>query len=99
MKSITTAYHGPTNYRGSRIKATDGDNAVYVSYRSELNGDENHREAALALAKKLKWGGVMVQGETKDGYVFVFLPRQLEVTALAIRSENPEILDLEGEVK
>ena len=52
--TIETAYHGPTDTRGSRISATckrDSDRIYrkYVSYQHELNSPENH----LAAAKEL----------------------------------------------
>ena len=52
--TIETAYHGPTNYKGSRISATckrDSDNTYrkFVSYDHALNAAENHHAAALAL--------------------------------------------------
>lgn len=72
MKSIETTYFGPTNIRGSRIGATDGDNRIYMGYRSELSSEENHRHAAIELRKKLKWDGLMHGGHTKRGMVWVF---------------------------
>lgn len=74
MKAITTTYHGPTNTRGARVIADDGDgNRVTVPYDSARNRDANHRHAAAALCHKLQWIGTLVQGETKEGPVFVFL--------------------------
>jgi hypothetical protein len=72
-QSIETKYLGPTNYKGSRIKATAaGGMSITVGYRSELNVDENHQAAAVALCEKLGWGGLMQGGSTRSGYVFVF---------------------------
>ncbi len=31
MKTITTKYHGPTNFAGSRVSATDGENRIILS--------------------------------------------------------------------
>ena len=54
MKAITTKYIGPTNYRGSRIKASDEDgNAITISYPHELSGEEVYRKAAVALCTKI----------------------------------------------
>ena len=72
MKSIETRYIGPTNHRGARIKATDGDNSIITSYPYELSGEAVHAQAALALARKLNWKGTLIGGGTKKGYVFVF---------------------------
>jgi hypothetical protein len=73
MKSIETTYHGPTNTRGSRISATDGDNRVSVSYDSALSSEENHQKAAMELRTKLEWTGRMIGGHTKAGMVWVFV--------------------------
>lgn len=49
MQSIQTKYLPPTNYRGSRIKATCERGSITIPYPHELSGDEVHREAARAL--------------------------------------------------
>lgn len=73
--SIQTKYCGPTNCRGARIIATVGNGKTKISipYDHELNSDKNHAEAAKALCEKLNWAGKLVQGATKNGYVFVFV--------------------------
>ena len=51
---ILTKYLGPTNTRGSRVKATSGGGmSVVIAWDDELNIDENHAAAAAALAAKL----------------------------------------------
>jgi hypothetical protein len=73
MKAIQTKYIGPTNFRGSRIKASDGDkNSITISYPHELSGEDVHRKAAEALRDKMGWTGNLVGGGLKNGYVFVF---------------------------
>lgn len=87
MKAISTRYHGPTNTRGSRITADDGDgNRITVSYNDALNQQDAHASAACALCRKMGWEtlsyspesrkegitGELIAGATKDGYVFVF---------------------------
>lgn len=73
MKAITTRYLGPTDCRGSRIIATDGDgNRATVPYPHHLSGMAVHREAAIALVRKMGWAPVMLSGGgTKDGYAFI----------------------------
>lgn len=62
-KAITTKYLGPTDFKGSRISATDGDgNRVSVPYEYALNSDGNHIAAATALCEKMKWKGTLVHG-------------------------------------
>jgi hypothetical protein len=73
MKAIVTKYHGPTNFKGSRISASDSDgNRVSISYPHELSGEAVHRKAAEALCQKMGWTGELIAGGLKSGYVFVF---------------------------
>lgn len=74
MKAITTKFAGPTDRRGSRIIASDGDgNRLTMSYHHEWNGDENHHRAALAPQNKLGWSGKLISGQQKPGvHVHVF---------------------------
>lgn len=73
MKAIKTTYLGPTNYRGARIKASDTDgNSLTISYPYELSGADCHAVAAVALAKKMGWAGILNAGALRDCYVFVF---------------------------
>ena len=51
---ILTKYLGPTNTRGSRVKATSGSGrTIVIAWDDELSIDENHAAAATALAAKL----------------------------------------------
>lgn len=73
MKAIFTKYHGPTNFKGARISASDSDgNRVSLSYPYELSAEACHRKAAEALCTKMNWTGNMTAGGTKNGYVFTF---------------------------
>lgn len=83
MVAIETHYLGPTNYRGSRIVATidghltadDKPARVTIPYPHELNPDEAHLSAALALADRCTWAGTveLLGGATKSGYTFVLV--------------------------
>jgi hypothetical protein len=74
MKAIVTKYHGPTNFKGARITASDEDgNRISISYPYELSGEAVHRKAAEALKEKMNWSGKLVSGSLKTGYVFVFV--------------------------
>jgi hypothetical protein len=55
-QTILTRYLGPTNHRGSRIKATCWRASVTVPYDYALGGDGSHRAAAEALCFKLAEG-------------------------------------------
>lgn len=73
MKAITTKYHGPTNTRGSRYSASDCDgNKVVLTTDFTLGAEENHDKAAIALLNKMRWGGNLMRGSLKSGYVYVF---------------------------
>jgi hypothetical protein len=85
MQSITTKYLGPTNSRGSRIKASCSRGSITVPYEHGIDTNLAHRRAFYALLLKFKtedeteygkgsssWsGGRWVQGDTDTGYVFV----------------------------
>lgn len=71
-QAIITKYLGPTNNRGSRIKATCAAKSVTVGYKSELSSSENHRQAAQKLADSLNWGNYSLGGSLPDGrYCFI----------------------------
>ena len=78
MKAIITTYHGPTNTKGSRISADDGDgNRVTISVNGSLNFDLNHAEAVKALCKKMNWSGKLQAGATRQGMAWTWIdPRQ-----------------------
>jgi len=73
MKAIRTKYLGPTNTRGARILATDDDgNRTTIPYPYQLSGELVHRQAALALCRKLGWAGELTAGGLGNGYVYVW---------------------------
>jgi hypothetical protein len=55
MQAIVTKYMGPTDQRGTRIKATAAAGSVVMGYKYNLNIEENHAKAAKMLADKFKW--------------------------------------------
>lgn len=75
MKAITVKYVGPTDRRGSRVIATDGDHRVVMSY----DGQASKRAAAVKLCKT-KWRtnpgtcDQLIGGGHKRIDVFVPLP-------------------------
>jgi hypothetical protein len=84
MKAITTKYVGPTNTRGARIIASDGDgNRVTVAYDYNMHNDKAHSAAARALCEKMGWHGVLIAGGTTTGYVYVWLPESVPFSAVA----------------
>ena len=73
-QAILTKYLGPTESRGSRIKATCASGSITVGYPYGLSGQAVHRFAADALCQKLGWNSSnLVGGSTSTGYAFVFV--------------------------
>lgn len=56
-QAITTRYHGPTNYRGSRITAFANAGRLTISYDPACSANDNHRAAMLAFCCKFQWEG------------------------------------------
>jgi len=52
MQSIQTKYLPATDSRGCRIKAKCERGSVVIPYPHELNGDETHRVAVVALVNR-----------------------------------------------
>lgn len=72
-QAITTKYLSPTNTLCSRVVATGADRQrVVVVWDYGLSTYENHKQAALALCRKMKWSGTLYAGGTQTGYVFIF---------------------------
>jgi hypothetical protein len=91
MKTIMTKYHGPTNTRGSRISASDGDTTVSIPYPHELSGNAVHIAALRAFCEKLNWTGTLIGGYTKTGMVFIF-QSVLGYAAPVVRVERVKIV-------
>jgi hypothetical protein len=72
-QAITTKYLPPTNYKGSRIKASCAARSLTVHIDHALNIEANHAAAAQALASKMGWGGNWFAGGMPGdrGYCFV----------------------------
>ena len=82
MKAIMTKYIGPTDRRGSRIKATDSDgNSIMLPYDSALDTEGNHNAAAKALRDKMGWKGRLIGGWTSGGMAYVFDDPRYEIPA------------------
>lgn len=74
MQAILTKYLGPTNYRGSRIKAMASSRGPYVVLPWDYGLDQtgNHDAAAAELAAQLDWLGNWQGGDMDaDSRVYV----------------------------
>lgn len=78
-KAIITKYLGPTDFKGSRIKASCFGGNVTVGYSSELSTEQNHALAAEMLLKKMGWAYETVAGVLPSGeYCFVLTEKRSE---------------------
>lgn len=74
---IQTKYLGPSNVRGSRIKAQLNGESDYIvmSYRSDLDPRDNHAAAKDALCAKLNIKhldeATWVASAFKNGFIFI----------------------------
>ena len=78
MQAIETKFLCVTATKGDRIKATCPGGSKTISYPYELNTEEAHKRAAMALIEKMGWKinnpKNWVGGSTKAGYVFIYCP-------------------------
>lgn len=74
MKAIRVKYLGPTNTKGSRLRASaEGGCSKTIPYPHELSGEACYAAAAVALCEKMNWGGSLIGGCLTGGdYVFCF---------------------------
>jgi len=73
MQAIVTKFLGPTNVRGSRVKASAAAGSITLSWDHSKNPTGNHAAAAEALARKLGWAGRWIAGGNPDDSGFTFV--------------------------
>jgi hypothetical protein len=70
-QAIMTKYLGPTNYRGSRVKASAQDGSIIVNWDYASSTEANHKKALQALLNRLGWnqrkGGKWIMGSLPNG--------------------------------
>lgn len=78
-QAITTSYRGPTDSRGSRVIARCEAKRISVSWDHALDAGANHAAVALQLMDQLGWSerNDLVMGGTREGYVFVQVPKRV----------------------
>jgi len=70
--SITTKYFGPTNHRGSRIKADAGmKRTCWFDYDNAMSSGGNHDAAAILLMDKFGWKGDLIKGHGETGSTYL----------------------------
>lgn len=67
LQAIVTKYLGPTNTRGTRIKATCQARSVTYAWDHKLNVENNHRFAAMQFVALMGWSGEYTFGWLPDG--------------------------------
>ena len=72
-QAIQTKWLGPTNTRGSRVRAWCNARSLTIGWDHSLNIEGNHQAAAMAVAKLLGWDGEWFGGAlpNEQGYAFV----------------------------
>lgn len=91
MKAIRTRYYGPTNTRGAKIIATDGDhNSLTLSY--PYGASDPHELAAYLLMQKMGWSNRLVGGGFKNDYYWTMIPRAKdEVPVYVTYLQDPKL--------
>jgi hypothetical protein len=68
-QAITTKFIGPTDTKGSRVKATSASgHSILLAWKYEEGVEGNHKLAAMALASKLGWNGRWFVGGMADRF-------------------------------
>lgn len=77
LQTIKTRYIGPTNTKGSRVKASAGCCSIVRPWDYGFNAADNHANVAEELANSLGWNNDLFQGDfSADGYVFVSVAKK-----------------------
>lgn len=66
-QAIVVKYIGPTDARGSSVKASCQAGSVTLDWNDALNANSNHAAAVEALVTKLAWDGDWYGGGSPDG--------------------------------
>ena len=73
IQAILVRFHGPSQFRGSRVTAMCQAKTITKSRVYELNDYANAQKIVSELCKTLDWHGKLHCGITRLGeYVFVF---------------------------
>lgn len=99
LVAIQTKYLGPTNHRGSRVKAIARrrdtgafpmrELALTDSWDHGSNAEDNHARVAKLLAVQSGWSGTFVGGALDgSGYVFVNIGRAALATSYLTRDRD-----------
>ena len=93
-QAIVTKYIGPTNVRGSRVKATADAGSLTLGWDHALDSEANHHRAARALAEKYGWSGDWVGGglpRNAGGNCYVNVPTYSDSCKFSIPEPMPTL--------
>ena len=91
-QAIQTRYFGPSNVRGSRIKAFADAGSVTLSWDHRLNPEGNHIAAAKTLASKLGWHGNYFGGTLPNqDMAFIWSPVLFNEPAFTVKENMEEV--------
>lgn len=108
MRAITVKYFGPTDHKGSRLRASSGKLSTTIGWAHDLDCAGNYNEALRAHVTKLAkdgpgWHGRWI-GATlgEQGYVYVQMPTTAHASELLVdigtisRELGPDAVNVEG---
>lgn len=76
-QAIITKFLSPTDFKGSRVKATAAEGSITLAWNHEHSPEWNHEFAAMALMNKFGWDrdNAPLGGSLPDssGYAFVMV--------------------------
>lgn len=96
--TINTKWLGPTNHKGSRVKATDTwtGKCLIDSWDHATGVNENHCRVAKIHAASMGWTGLFVAGDAKDGNSYIGLPPGISPSSFAGHTLDRHPLGVEG---
>lgn len=88
-QAITTSFRGPTDSHDARVIARCEAKRIAVRWDDHLDQAGNHAAAAIELMDQLGWSerDDLVMGGTREGYVFVRVPKRTEYKGPRVGSE------------
>jgi hypothetical protein len=92
-QAIQTKFLGPTNSRGSRVKAFAAAGSVTISWDPRLNPERNHKAAAEIFANRMNWEGTWNAGTLPNGDM-VFVVTEIDEPPAFIVHDISEISKL-----
>lgn len=74
MIAIRSKYHGPTDGRGSCVRARANGRSAQLPWDSALGSEENHYRAVVLLCAKLGWDADRFFGGNLESGEWVWVP-------------------------